>query len=177
MADTALGREMKDFTDSGRLFPLEVVLDMVKPHLQVESWILSGLPRTWAQAEDLDTALETQSAGLDLAIMLRAPDEELLRRLAERWQSQSTGNIYHGTQPKEDAGPFIKRSDDSPESIQRRLAIYHTQTEPLREYYAQRNCLLELDASHSISAITNAIIQAIQRRWLWPPANKVDVIV
>ncbi len=162
-----LGQKVQDFNDRGELVPDEIIVEMAKPYLDdAESWILDGFPRNEAQAKALDAALEELGEELDAVVALEAPDETLVKRLSGRRQSQSTGNIYHvefdpPREDGEDEGPFVQRKDDTEEAIRRRLEIYHEQTEPLKDYYAERGLLATVDAEQSIPEVTEDILEAV----------------
>jgi adenylate kinase len=162
-----LGQKVQDFNDRGELVPDEIIVEMAKPYLHdAEAWILDGFPRNEAQAKALDAALEEIGEELDAVVALEAPDEALVTRLSGRRQSQSTGNIYHvefdpPPEDGEDAGPFVQRKDDTEEAIRRRLEIYHEQTEPLKDYYAERGLLATVDAEQSIPEVMEDILKAV----------------
>ncbi len=162
-----LGQKVQDYNDRGELVPDEIIVEMAKPYLDdAESWILDGFPRNEAQAKALDAALEELGEELDAVVALEAPDEALVTRLSGRRQSQSTGNIYHvefdpPPEDGEDEGPFVQRKDDTEEAIRRRLEIYHEQTEPLKDYYAQRGLLATVNAEQSISKVTEGILKLV----------------
>jgi adenylate kinase len=162
-----LGQKVQDYNDRGELVPDEIIVEMAKPYLDdAESWILDGFPRNEAQAKALDAALEELGEELDAVVALEAPDEALVKRLSGRRQSQSTGNIYHvefdpPPEDGEDEGPFVQRKDDTEEAIRRRLEIYHEQTEPLKDYYAERGLLATIDAEQSIPEVTEDILEAV----------------
>jgi adenylate kinase len=162
-----LGQKVQDYNDRGELVPDEIIVEMAKPYLDdAESWILDGFPRNEAQAKALDAALEELGEQLDAVVALEAPDEALVTRLSGRRQSQSTGNIYHvefdpPPEDGEDKGPFVQRKDDTEEAIRRRLEIYHEQTEPLKDYYAERGLLATVNAEQSISKVTESILKLV----------------
>ena len=162
-----LGQKVQDYNDRGELVPDEIIVEMAKPYLDdAESWILDGFPRNEAQAKALDAALEELGEELDAVVALDAQDEALVTRLSGRRQSQSTGNIYHvefdpPPEDGEDEGPFVQRKDDTEEAIRRRLEIYHEQTEPLKDYYAQRGLLATVNAEQSISKVTESILKLV----------------
>ena len=162
-----LGQKVQDYNDRGELVPDEIIVEMAKPYLDdAESWILDGFPRNEAQAKALDAALEELGEELDAVVALEAPDEALVTRLSGRRQSQSTGNIYHvefdpPPEDGEDEGPFVHRKDDTEEAIRRRLEIYHEQTEPLKDYYAERGLLATVNAEQSISKVTESILKLV----------------
>ncbi|MGB3635145.1 MAG: nucleoside monophosphate kinase, partial [Rubrobacteraceae bacterium] len=159
---------IKDYNDRGELVPDEIIIEMTMPYLeQNDSWLLDGFPRNEAQAQALDEALDERDMELDAAIVLEASDEELVKRLSGRRQSEATGNIYHvehdppPEDEEEDPGPFVQRDDDKEESIRRRLEIYHEQTEPLKDYYAERSILTSVDATQEIPKVTEDTMQAL----------------
>ena len=163
-----LGEQIKDYNDRGELVPDEIIIEMTMPYLeQNDSWLLDGFPRNEAQAQALDEALNERDMELDAAIVLEASDDELVQRLSGRRQSEETGNIYHiehdppPEDEEKDPGPFVQRDDDTEESIRRRLEIYHDQTEPLKDYYAEKNILASIDATQDIPEVTQDVMAAL----------------
>ena len=161
-----LGRNVQDFNDRGELVPDEIIVEMAKPYLDdADAWVLDGFPRNEAQARALDEALEDLGIELDGAVALEAPDDDLVKRLSGRRTSDATGRVYHVEHDpppdegsEEDPGPFVQRKDDTEEAIRRRLDIYHEQTEPLKDYYAERGLLTVVDATRSIPEVTEEIL-------------------
>ena len=164
---TDLGKKVQDYNDRGELVPDEIIVEMAKPHLEGDSWILDGFPRTEGQAKALDDALNEIGAELDKVVALEAPDEHLVKRLSGRRQSEATGNIYHvqhdppPQNPEEDPGPFVQRRDDTEEAIRTRLMAYHEQTEPLKDFYAERGLLVTVDATKDIPEVTEEVLRAV----------------
>ncbi len=164
---TDLGKKVQDYNDRGELVPDEIIVEMAKPHLKGDSWILDGFPRTEGQAKALDDALNEIGAELDKVVALEAPDEHLVTRLSGRRQSEATGNIYHvqydppPEDPEEDPGPFVQRRDDTEEAIRTRLRAYHEQTEPLKDFYAERGLLVAVDATKDIPEVTEEVLRAV----------------
>ncbi len=165
-AGTPLGRTIKDYNDRGELVPDDIIVSMVMERMRdADCWILDGFPRTQAQAQALDAALQAAACEIDAAVALEAPDESLVERLSGRRTSEATGVIYHLTgnpPPASDPGPFVQRDDDKPENIQHRLAIYHKETEPLKDYYARQDKLLRVDALQPIDTVTGTILLALE---------------
>ena len=168
-----LGEQIKDYNDRGELVPDETIIEMTMPYLEEnDSWLLDGFPRNEAQAEALDEALGERDMELDAAVVLEASDEELVQRLSGRRQSEATGNIYHvehdppPEDDEEDPGPFVQRDDDKEESIRRRLEIYHEQTEPLKNYYAEKNLLVSVDATQDIPEVTEDVMAGLDGKVL-----------
>ena len=167
-AGSELGQTIKGYNDRGDLVPDEIIIQMMRPYLdEADSWVLDGFPRNESQAETLDEMLEEIGAELDAAVALEAPDEALIKRLSGRRTSETTGRIYHveydppPEKSEEDPGPFIQRKDDREDSLRHRLEIYHEQTEPLKGYYAERGILATVDATQSISEVTEDILEAV----------------
>ncbi len=163
-----LGQKVQDFNDRGELVPDEIIVEMAKPYLDdADAWLLDGFPRNEAQAKALDDALQDLGIELDAAVALEAPDDELVERLSGRRTSDATGRVYHiehdppPEDSEEDAGPFVQRKDDTEEAIRRRLAIYHEQTEPLKDYYEERGLLTTVDARKPIPEVTEEILAAV----------------
>jgi adenylate kinase len=166
-----LGQKIKDYNDRGDLVPDEIIVEMMKPYLdESDSWILDGFPRNESQAEALDKMLAEIDAGLDAAVALEAPDDLLVERLSGRRTSESTGNVYHAEydpppeDSEEDPGPFVQRKDDREEAIRHRLKIYHDQTEPLKDYYADRGILVTVDATQGIPEVTRDVLEAVEKK-------------
>jgi len=165
-----LGKKVQDYNDRGELVPDGIIVEMAKPYLDdADAWLLDGFPRNEAQAKALDGALDDLGEDLDAVVALEAPDDALVERLSGRRQSQTTGKIYHvdhdpPPENGDDPGPFIQRKDDAEEAIRRRLEIYHDQTEPLKDYYAERNLLVTVDAEQEIPKVTEDILEAIGER-------------
>ena len=164
-----LGKKVQDYNDRGELVPDEIIVEMAKPHLdEADAWLLDGFPRNQAQAKALDDALDDIGEDLDAVVALEAPDDALVKRLSGRRQSQATGRIYHvdhdpPPEDGDDPGPFIQRDDDAEEAIRRRLEIYHEQTEPLKDYYAERDLLVTVDAEQEIPKVTEDILDGVGR--------------
>ena len=167
---TELGKKVQDYNDRGELVPDEIIVEMAKAHLEGDNWILDGFPRTEGQAKALDEALDEVGAKLDKVVALEAPDEDLVQRLSGRRQSEATGNIYHveydppPEDSEEDPGPFVQRKDDTEEAIRTRLGSYHEQTEPLKDFYAERGLLVTVDAMKDIPEVTEEVLRAVGER-------------
>lgn len=166
-----LGEAIKDYNDRGELVPDEIIIEMTKPHLKKhDAWLLDGFPRNEAQARALDEALEELGMELDAAVVFEAPDDELVERLSGRRTSEATGRIYHvehdppPESSEEDPGPFVQREDDREEAIRRRLEIYHEHTRPLKDYYAEKDILIMVDATQDIPEVTKDVMAALERK-------------
>lgn len=171
-ADTELGRELKGYSDRGEPVPDNIIMDLVRPHLQpAGGWILDGTPRTVQQAGLLDEELKERGAGaLDHVIVLEGPsDEELIERITSgRRHSLATGRVYHlehdpppDPEKGEDPGPFVQRDDDAEESIRRQLEAYREEAEAIKEYYEERGVLTVVDSGQEVSKVTEDILEAL----------------
>ncbi len=163
-----LGEKIQEYNDKGELVPDEIIIEMTKPRLEEnDSWILDGFPRNQAQAKALDGALEEIDEKVDKVIALEASDEDLVKRLSGRRQSEATGNTYHiehdppPEDSDEDPGPFVQRDDDTEEAIRKRLETYHEETEPLKDYYEEQGLLVTVDASKGIDEVTKEVMKAV----------------
>jgi len=152
-----LGREAKGYMERGALVPDELICGVIAERLDSgdadNGFLLDGFPRTIPQAEMLERALEERSRALTAALLIGAPDQEVLRRLSGRRTCAKAGHVYHleFDPPKnegvcdQDGSRLIQRDDDKPETIRKRLATYHEQTEPLIDWYEQRGLLRRFD--------------------------------
>jgi adenylate kinase len=157
---TELGKKAKEYMDAGELVPddviIGVILDALKGEEASNGFLLDGFPRTVPQADALAEALENVGRKLSGVLLIDVPDDEVVRRLSGRRVSKS-GRVYHVDfdPPKHpdrcdiDGSALIQRDDDKPETIRKRLAVYHDQTEPLVEYYENRDLLRRFDGTRT----------------------------
>jgi adenylate kinase len=158
--------------DAGELVPDEVIigviLEAIKSPEARDGFLLDGFPRTLAQAAALDRALEQLGRRLTGVLYIDVPDEEIVRRLSGRRISKS-GRVYHVEfdPPKHegrcdvDGSPLIQREDDKPETIRKRLAVYHEQTEPLITHYEERGLLRRFDGTRSPTEVHDHLRAAV----------------
>lgn len=156
---TDLGKTAKTYMDQGKLVPDEIVADMVGKRLAEDDckngFILDGFPRTVPQAELLEQVMGKINMKLDAVVLFDAPEDLLLQRLTARLTCRSCGASFNKlfALPKVDGvcdhcqGELYQRSDDSMETAQNRLKVYHEQTSPLIEFYIGRNLLSKIDSS------------------------------
>ena len=155
---TELGKEAKRYMDAGELVPDKVIVDMITERIghgdARDGFLLDGFPRNQGQADALAKALEGLDRRLTAALLIEAPDDEVVRRLAGRRMCvKSPSHIYHVEfdPPKhegicdQDGARLIQRDDDREETIRRRLEVYHSQTEPLISYYDRAGLLRRFD--------------------------------
>ena len=167
--ETTLGKQAKVFMDAGELVPDEVItgviLEAVEGPDARDGFLLDGFPRTLAQADALDAGLEELDRRLTAAILIDVPDEEVLRRMSGRRVSVKTGRVYHVEldPPKHegrcdiDSSRLVQRADDRAETIAKRLAVYHAETEPLVEYYDERGLLRRFDGTRTPTEVHDHI--------------------
>jgi len=145
---TELGRKVKAIMDAGELVPDEVTVAMIQDRLaQADAaggFVLDGFPRNLAQAEALDTMLGGIGRGLDAILFFDVPDEIGMERALSRAELEG-------------------RSDDTPEAIARRLAVYHEQTEPIVEHYRATGKLVPLHAERTIDEVWAEIDEALRQ--------------
>jgi adenylate kinase len=158
---TELGRKAKRYMDAGDLVPDDLIVAMAGERLREQDaedgFILDGFPRTLEQARALDRQLKDQGRHITAAILIDAPDEEVVRRLSGRRMCVKNGHNYHVEfdPPKregvcdQDGSRLIQRDDDKPEVVRNRLAVYHDQTEPLISYYDRQGLMRRIDGTRS----------------------------
>lgn len=159
--------------DQGLLVPDELVCDLVVDRIQQDDckkgYILDGFPRTIPQAESLDKALQAIGEKMDYAIDVEVPDENIVKRMGGRRACVGCGATYHlvyAPTKKEgicDAcgGELILRDDDKPETVQKRLGVYHEQTQPLIDYYKNQGILREVDGSVDMEDVFKEILNIL----------------
>ena len=156
-----LGAEAKEYMDQGELVPDDLISDVIMERIDSgeadDGFLLDGFPRTIGQAEMLEEALATRGRELAGALLIDAPDDEVVRRLSGRRTCVKTGHIYHleFDPPKnegvcdQDGSRLVQRDDDRPETVRKRLSVYHEQTEPLIEWYERRSVLHRFDGTRT----------------------------
>ena len=170
---TELGAKAKEYMDKGLLVPDELVCDLIMDRFKADDckngYILDGFPRTIPQAEALDKALEAIGDHVDYAINVEVPDENIVRRMSGRRACVGCGATYHivynptKEENKCDAcgGELILRDDDKPETVQKRLAVYHEQTQPLIDYYTKAGILKTVDGTVDIDVVFENIVEIL----------------
>ena len=163
---TELGAKAKEYMDKGLLVPDELVVDLVIDRFKADDcakgYILDGFPRTIPQAEALDKAL---SAIGDSVINVEVPDENIIQRMSGRRACVGCGATYHIVyNPTKEEGKcdacgadLILRDDDKPETVEKRLKVYHEQTQPLIDYYKNKGILKEVDGTVDMNDVFAAI--------------------
>lgn len=170
---TELGAKAKEYMDKGLLVPDELVCDLVVDRIQQadceKGYILDGFPRTIPQAEALENALNAIEQNLDYAIDIDVPDENIINRMSGRRACVGCGATYHVLfNPTKVEGKcdvcgesLILRDDDKPETVKKRLDVYHTQTQPLIDFYTERKVLVEVDGTQSMDKVFDDIMKIL----------------
>ena len=170
---TELGKKAKEYMDKGLLVPDELVISIVEDRLQKEDckegFLLDGFPRTLDQGEALDKVLSQMGLKLDRVINLDVEKEVLIERAIGRRICKDCGEVYHikFTPPKKEGvcdkcnGKLYQRDDDTVETVERRIEVYHKQTEPLIDYYNEKGLILDIDGSKDKDSIFKEISKAL----------------
>ena len=162
---TELGKKAKSYMDQGLLVTDELTVDLVIDRLAQDDckngYILDGFPRTIPQAEALDAALEKLGEKMDYAIDVDVPDENIVSRMSGRRACTGCGATYHIVYNPSKKGEYcevcgeklILRDDDKPETVQKRLNVYHDQTQPLIDYYTKQSILRTVDGTQDMNDV------------------------
>lgn len=166
---TELGKKAKSYMDQGMLVPDELTVSLVMDRFQEpdaqKGYVLDGFPRTIPQAESLDEALKKSDSQIDYAVNVDVPDENIINRMSGRRACVKCGATYHlqYAAPKKEGvcdscgEALILRDDDKPETVKKRLKVYHEQTQPLIDYYAQKKVLKEVDGTQGLDEVFSQI--------------------
>lgn len=170
---TELGKKAKTFMDQGLLVPDELVVDLVVDRVKQEDcargYVLDGFPRTIPQAEALTKALAAIGEKMDYAIDVNVPDENIVHRMSGRRACVGCGATYHlEYAPTKTEGicdacgkELILRDDDKPETVKKRLGVYHEQTQPLIDYYTNAGILKTVDGTVDINDVFQTIVDIL----------------
>lgn len=167
---TELGKKAKTYMDQGALVPDELVVDLVADRIKQEDctngYVLDGFPRTIPQAEALDAAVAAMGSAIDYAVDIDVPDEAIVNRMAGRRACIGCGATYHikYNAPKKEGicdtcgQELVLRDDDKPETVLKRLNVYHEQTQPLIDYYTSKGILRTVDGTQDVPDVFASII-------------------
>lgn len=167
---TAMGLKAKEYIESGKLVPDEVVIGIIKDRLSEDDckngFILDGFPRTIPQAE----ALDEMGVVIDKVIDIEVADEKIAARMSGRRVCKTCGNSYHleYKKPTVDGvcnscnGELVQRKDDAPETVLERLKVYHDETEPLKEYYEKQGKLFVVEGQEEVADTTALTLKAVE---------------
>ena len=170
---TELGKKAKEYMDQGALVPDELTCDLVMDRIKQDDckngFVLDGFPRTIPQAEALDNALKGIGEKMDYAIDVDVPDENIVNRMGGRRACLNCGATYHVVSiPTKVEGicdrcgsEVVLRDDDKPETVQKRLTVYHEQTQPLIDYYKNQGILKSVDGTVPMESVFSAIVEIL----------------
>ena len=159
---TELGNKAKTYMDQGLLVPDELVVDLVVDRVKQDD---CKIP----QAEALDKALAAIGEKMDYAIDVNVPDENIVHRMSGRRACVGCGATYHlEYAPTKTEGicdacgkELILRDDDKPETVKKRLGVYHEQTQPLIDYYKEQDILKSVDGTQPMENVFHAIVEIL----------------
>ena len=170
---TELGRKAKGYMDQGALVPDELTIGMLIDRIQKEDcndgYVLDGFPRTIPQAESLKKAISEMGQKIDSAINVDVPDENIINRMSGRRACISCGATYHIVyNPSKVSNvcdvcgaELVLRDDDKPETVKKRLSVYHDQTQPLIDYYGKDGVLVNVDGTQELSKVFSDIVSIL----------------
>ena len=169
-SESELASKVQSFLSSGTLVPNEIIVEMLVERIQqddcLNGFLLDGFPRNLEQGKALDNA----NISIDLVLYLSIEEAEIISRMSGRRVHLASGRSYHivHNPPKKEGfdditgEALIQREDDNPEVIKKRLSVYYNETEPLLEFYKNKNLkFIEIDASKSVDVVTDLIRQSI----------------
>lgn len=171
--NTELGKEAKGYMDAGKLVPDELTVRMLFDRVSKDDcangYVLDGFPRTIAQAEVLEAELAKRNDKIDYAIDVEVPDENIVKRMGGRRACVKCGATYHieHVPPKQEGicdscgSELVLRADDAPETVLKRLQVYHEQTQPLIDFYGSRNILHEIDGTQDMNQVFADIVKLL----------------
>ena len=172
---TELGKKAKEYIDAGQLVPDELTLSLIMDRLHQpdceSGYILDGFPRTIPQAESLTEALKADGEELTAVLDIEVPDEVIVERMGGRRVCPVCGESFHVKYrpPKEEGicdrcgARLIVRGDDTPNTVLNRLGVYHSQTQPLIDYYKGQGKLLVFDGTASMQEVFEKISEALEK--------------
>jgi adenylate kinase len=172
---TQLGELARGYMNRGELVPDEVTIGMVIDRIgqisDADGFMLDGFPRNTVQAEALETALQQQCQHIDRVVHIQVADEELIRRLSNRYvcrvcQRPYARDAVTGAPPEQcvecpNGGEIYQRDDDTEEAVAIRLSVYHQETAPVLEFYRQRGLLAEIPGERPIEAVNGAVLRTL----------------
>ncbi|MFJ4435367.1 adenylate kinase [Streptomyces sp. NPDC088923] len=172
---TELGKRAKSYMDAGNLVPDEVTIGMAKDRMEQEDaangFLLDGFPRNVGQAEALDGILKEWGVGLDAVLDLEVPEDEVVKRIAGRRICRNdSSHVFHVTysKPKQEGvcdvcgGELYQRDDDKEETVRKRLEVYHTETEPIIDFYRAQDLVRTIPALGKVNEVTERALAALE---------------
>ena len=172
---TPLGQQAQEYMRAGQLVPDEITIGMAKARMDepdaANGFLLDGFPRNITQAEALDEFLEERGQRLDAVLDLEVPEEEVVKRIAGRRICRSdSSHVFHAeySPPKQEGvcdlcgGELYQRDDDREETVRKRLAVYHSETEPIIDHYKRQNLVTTISALGEVSEVTERAMRALE---------------
>ncbi|MFI9720373.1 adenylate kinase [Streptomyces sp. NPDC052396] len=174
---TPLGVQAQEYMRAGRLVPDEVTIGMAKDRMHQpdaeQGFLLDGFPRNLAQAEALDASLKQDGLRLDAVLDLEVPEDEVVKRIAGRRICRNdSSHVFHVAynQPQTEGvcdacgGELYQRDDDREDTVRKRLEVYHTETEPIIDYYKAQGLVVTISALGKVAEVTQRAMEALQSR-------------
>lgn len=170
---TPIGMRAKEFIDQGLLVPNDIIIDIIKERLKNEDckkgFILDGFPRNIDQADALTSFLKKDNVKMDAVIDIEVDDQELIKRISSRRSCKDCDAVFHLSEESNKnidkclscGGELYHREDDKEEVVTNRLKVYHTQTQPLIEYYKINNLLYKVDGMGSVDEVNKDILSVL----------------
>jgi adenylate kinase len=171
---TPLGKQAQEYMNAGQLVPDEVTIGMAQSRLEesdaTDGFLLDGFPRNLNQAQALDEYLTAHGVTLDGVLDLEVPEDEVVKRIAGRRVCRKDSNhVYHVSYspPKNEGvcdacgGELYLRSDDSEETVRKRLEVYHSDTEPIIDYYKAQDLVVTISALGAVEEVTQRAMSAL----------------
>ncbi|MBP2403520.1 adenylate kinase [Streptomyces netropsis] len=173
---TPLGQKAQEYMRAGQLVPDEVTIGMAKDRMEqadaTDGFLLDGFPRNLAQAEALDGILKADGLKLDAVLDLEVPEDEVVKRIAGRRICRNeSSHVFHAiyNPPKTEGvcdacgGELYQREDDSEETVRKRLEVYHSETEPIIDYYKAQGLVVTISALGKVAEVTQRAMAALDR--------------
>lgn len=169
---TDMGKAAQRYMDRGELVPDDVILGIMKETLgrpeMAQGAILDGVVRTVPQAEGLERVLGELDREVDAVLLFEVPDDEIVRRLSSRTICDRCQTPYTGREPgtpcDKCGGRLVRRKDDEPEAVRRRLQVYREQTAPVIEWYRHNGTpLVSVDAVGTPATVTERVLRALPK--------------
>ncbi|MEU8996865.1 adenylate kinase [Streptomyces caniferus] len=174
---TPLGREAKSYMDAGNLVPDSVTIAMAEDRMEqadaADGFLLDGFPRNLGQAKALDEYLKDKNLKLDAVLDLEVPEDEVVKRIAGRRICRNdSSHVFHAeyNKPKAEGvcdvcgGELYQRDDDREETVRKRLEVYHTETEPIIDYYKDQDLVVTIPAMGKVDEVTRRSMEALPSR-------------
>ncbi|MEU5301907.1 adenylate kinase [Streptomyces noursei] len=171
---TPLGVEAKSYMDAGNLVPDSVTIGMAEDRMEqgdaVEGFLLDGFPRNLGQAEALDGFLQSKGLKLDAVLDLEVPEDEVVKRIAgRRICRKDSSHVFHVEYNKPQTegvcdacgGELYQREDDREDTVRKRLEVYHSETEPIIDYYKAQDLVVTIPALGKVAEVTQRAMNAL----------------